>query len=527
MASTAQTNNSSGSAFSLGSFALPMGLTVALFLLSFSPRVQSSLALVWSFWAAVLALMVWQAYLLILSKRRGIEHGFSIAIHSQHYIQAMVQFSVYLYWGYFWRPVYDHMLLLFAQVLFAFAFGTLLAWSRGRNYTLGFGPIPIIFSTNLFLWFRDDWFYMQFLMIAVGFMGKEYVRWNREGRSVHIFNPSAFALGLFSLVLIVTNSTNLTWAPLISSNLTLAPNIYLFLFCAGLVVMHFFSITLVAGSAALVLFGSSALYSAFNGVPYFLDSEIPAAVFLGLHLLVTDPSTSPRTPLGKMIFGGLYGVGVFALYTILDLFGAPTFYDKLLCVPLLNLSVIAIDRAVRSIDSPAWLNVWNPSWFGGRANLAHMSIWVMVFASMSLFDKTDGQHTGDSLPFWEESCADNLKLACDRLLLIESTYCNDNAAWACNELGLHYRQGLITETDFELSFSYFSQACELKFKSGCLNLLNEDRLIADLPKELDLRLMLRQGGQNLMQMPVSDLYAKACEHDWTFACAAAENERRL
>ena len=86
---------------------------------------------------------------------------------------------------------------------------------------------------------------------------------------------------------------------------------------------------------------------------------------------------------------------------------------------------------------------------------------------------------------------------------------------------------MITETDFELSFSYFSQACELKFKSGCLNLLNEDRLIADLPKELDLRLMLRQGGQNLMQMPVSDLYAKACEHDWTFACAAAENERRL
>ena len=244
MASTAQTNNSSGSAFSLGSFALPMVLTVGLFLLSFTPRVQSSLALVWSFWAAILALMLWQAYLLLLSKRRGIEHGFSIVVHSQHYIQAMVQFSVYLYWGYFWQPVYDHMLLLLAQVLFAFAFGTLLAWSRGRVYTLGFGPIPIIFSTNLFLWFRDDWFYMQFLMIAVGFMGKEYVRWNREGRSVHIFNPSAFALGLFSLVLIITNSTNLTWAPLISSNLTLAPNIYLFLFFAGLVVMHFFSLPL-------------------------------------------------------------------------------------------------------------------------------------------------------------------------------------------------------------------------------------------------------------------------------------------
>lgn len=527
MATAAQTGKSSGSTFSVGSFALPIGLSVALFLLSFSPRIQSNQALIWSVWGAVLLLFGWQFYLLLLAKRKGLEHGFQIAIHPQHYIQALVQFSVYLYWGYYWRPVYDHMLLLLAQILFAFAFGTLLSWSRNRDYTLGFGPIPIIFSTNLFLWFRDDWFYMQFLMIAVGFMGKEYVRWNREGRSVHIFNPSAFALGLFSLVLIVTNSTNLTWAPLISSNLTLAPNIYLFLFCVGLVVMHFFAITLVAGSAALVLFASSALYSAIFGVPYFLDSDIPAAVFLGLHLLVTDPSTSPRTPLGKMIFGGLYGVGVFALYTLLDMFGAPTFYDKLLCVPLLNLSVIAIDRLVRSINSQAWLEVWNPNWFGGRGNLAHMGIWIAVFASMSMLEKTDGQHTGDSLPFWQQSCESNLTGACDRLLLVEATYCNDNSAWACNELGVHYRNGVITEQDSQQAFTYFSKACELKFKSACLNLLDTDSVITDRPKELDLRLLLRQGGQNLMEMPVPQLYARACDHEWQFACDGPGTEDLL
>ena len=56
--------------------------------------------------------------------------------------------------------------------MFAYTFGMLLAWSRRRSYMLGFGPIPIIFSTNLFLWFHDDWFYMQFVMIAVGFLGK-------------------------------------------------------------------------------------------------------------------------------------------------------------------------------------------------------------------------------------------------------------------------------------------------------------------------------------------------------------------
>jgi hypothetical protein len=88
--------------------------------------------------------------------------------------------------------------------------------------------------------------------------------------------------------------------------------------------MYFFSITLIAGTAAVVLFGLSALYAGITGVPYFIDSEIPAAVFLGLHLLVTDPSTSPRKPLGKAIFGALYGLGVFVLYALLGAIGAPT-----------------------------------------------------------------------------------------------------------------------------------------------------------------------------------------------------------
>ena len=113
------------------------------------------------------------------------------------------------------------------------------------------------------------------------------------------------------------------------------------LFVIGLVVMYFFAITPVTAMAAATLFGLSALYVAVTGVPYFVDSEIPSAVFLGLHLLVTDPSTSPRTPLGRAIFGVLYGLGVFALYALLGALGLPTFYDKLLCVPLLNLMVPA------------------------------------------------------------------------------------------------------------------------------------------------------------------------------------------
>jgi len=508
----------SPSASSLQPLLFPLLLAAGLLTLSLSPRIQQNVILTGSFWAAALFVLGWLGLLFAHLRRRGETRSFEIEVRSQHYIQAMVQGSLYLYWGYFWRPVYEHLWLLAGQILFAYSFGILLAWSRRERYTLGFGPIPIILSTNLFLWFRDDWFYMQFLMIAAGLMGKEFVRWQRDGRSVHIFNPSAFALGLFSVVLIATGTTDLTWGREISSTLTLAPNIYTFLFLIGLVVMYFFSITLLAGTAAITLFSLSALYSAVTGVPYFIDSEIPAAVFLGLHLLITDPSTSPRTPLGKTLFGALYGLGVFGLYTLLGAIGAPTFYDKLLCVPLLNLSVIAIDNAVRSIKSQNLVNVWNTRWQAVRPNLAHMAVWIVVFGSMTLLGKTDGRHTGDSIPFWQQACADGLSNSCARLLQLESTYCGDNSAWACNELGVHYLEGRLVEADQELAMGYFSRACELKLQAGCLNLLDPGALVHEAPRELDLRLMLRQGGLNLMEMPASRLYDRACEHGWTFAC---------
>ncbi|MDX1568477.1 MAG: hypothetical protein R3223_11795, partial [Longimicrobiales bacterium] len=312
-------------------FWVPLALSLGLVLLSFLPRVQESTVLLQSFWAAAMGLLLWQAILYLKLRREGEGRGFDVVVRKPHYIQAMVQIAVFSYWGYYWRPVYDFAWLLVGQLVFAYAFDMLLSWSRRRKYYLGFGPFPIVFSTNLFLWFRDDWFYLQFLMLGVGFLGKEFVKWQREGRKTHIFNPSAFSLGLFSVVLIATGTSDLTWGQEIATTLSLAPQIYLFLFGVGLVVMYYFHITLVAGAAAATLFGLSAAYSAWTGVPYFIDSEIPTAVFLGLLLLITDPSTSPRKPLGKLIFGVLYGLGVFGLFSLLGALGVPTFYDKLLC----------------------------------------------------------------------------------------------------------------------------------------------------------------------------------------------------
>ena len=513
-----------GAPSSLPDWAVPLGLTLALLAVSLAPRVQSNAILTGSFQAATAVLAIWQAVLWLRLRAEPAGRSFQVVLRPQHYLQAAVQLSVFLYWGYFWRPVYDHAWLLVGQLLFAYAFDLLLAWSRRERYVLGFGPFPIIFSTNLFLWFRDDWFYLQFLMLAAGFMGKEFVRWRREGRSTHIFNPSAFSLGLFSLILLATGTTDLTWGQDIASTLTLAPRIYLFLFLIGLVVMYAFSITLVAGSAAIVLFGSSALYSAVTGVPYFIDSEIPSAVFLGLHLLVTDPSTSPRAPLGKAVFGALYGAGVFALYALLGALGLPTFYDKLLCVPLLNLSVQWIDRFAATLqarrDSASAPDGARAPASAGllHANPLHMAVWALFFGAMTVAGATDGRHRGDTVPFWEQACAEGRPQACARLVQIQTNYCGDNAGWACNELGLHHREGTVAAADPERALEHFAQACELRFQAGCVNLLDPAAAVRADPRALDLRLLLREAGPNLLDMPEPALYARACDHGWTFAC---------
>jgi hypothetical protein len=247
----------------------------------------------------------------------------------------------------------------------------LVAWSRRDQWILGFGPFPIVLSTNLFLWFKPDWFFLQFLMLATGVLCKEFVTWVREGRKVHIFNPSAIALFVFSIGLIVTHSTQISWGEEIAVSFDRPPHIYLEIFLLGLVVQALFSVTLVTLSAAAALYAMNLAFTHFTGLYYFIDTNIPAAVFLGLHLLVTDPATSPRKNFGKIVFGAMYGVLVFGLYWFLGWLGVPTFYDKLLCVPPLNLTVRALDRA--SVALTARLRI--PSWTPRNANFAFMGVY--------------------------------------------------------------------------------------------------------------------------------------------------------
>src|SRR5580704_3023002 len=196
--------------------------------------IQASPRLGWSFWGAAAILLLSIFAVSWISRRRTLYYEF--LPRPVHYVQLMMHGSIYAYWGYYWREVYNHVPLIAAQIVFAFVVDMLVCWSRRDKWILGFGPFPIVLSTNLFLWFKPDWFFLQFLMLATGVLCKEFVTWNRDGRRAHIFNPSAIALCVFSVALLATHSTGITWGEEVAVTLGRPPHIYLELFVVGLVV---------------------------------------------------------------------------------------------------------------------------------------------------------------------------------------------------------------------------------------------------------------------------------------------------
>src|ERR1700722_14403925 len=362
----------------------PLAFASALASLAAVPSVAESPSLSWSLLGAAGALFAWAAILLVHTASRGRTLEIQVVLRKQHWIQACSQGAVLVYWGFYWREVYHSAPLILAQVLFAYTFDMLLTWSRRETYVLGFAPVPVVFSINLFLWFKPDWFYLQFAMVGLGFAAKELIRWNKDGRRAHVFNPSSFPLAVFSLALLATRTTSLTWGPQIATTLLRAPAIYPFLFAVGLVGQYFFGVTTMTMSAALTMYGFGLLYEAETGARYFHGEYIPVAVFLGMHLLFTDPSTAPRTELGRILFGALYAMLVIAFHAVLSSLGKPTFYDKLPPGPILTLTIQAIDRVVRSrvlarLDPGSIGRTLAPR----RRHLVYMGIWALAFVAMT------------------------------------------------------------------------------------------------------------------------------------------------
>jgi hypothetical protein len=307
---------------------------------------------------------------------------------------------------------------------------------------------------------------------------------------------------------------------------------YLMLFLIGLPGQFFFGVTSMTMSAVATTYVFGLFYYAATGVYFFYDSYIPIAVFLGMHLLFTDPSTSPRTELGRVIFGALYGLSTVVLYQLLGSLGMPTFYDKLLQVPILNLSIKAIDRAARS----RMLRSFDPERIGRslaprRRHLAYMSVWAVVFAIMSAAQGVGDSHPGQWLPFWRQACEDGRPYACPYLADLQAGFCSQGLGWSCNEAGLLHialsRSGEdLRRLDPAGAVEPFSRGCDLGFSQACQNLstLNgAGGAFASTPPAIeDYPVILRGSKGKIRERDPSALYAIACHQGWPGACGRTE-----
>jgi hypothetical protein len=436
----------------------------------------------------------------------------------QHWVQAIAQVVVFVWWGRYVPIVGAFAPLIVAQLLFAYAVDGLLNWSRRDTYSFGFGPIPIILSINLFLWFRPDWFYWQFVMIAVGFLAKEFIRWQRDGRSAHIFNPSSFPLAVVSIYLIATQGSDTTFGDLIANTQFDPPHMYLVLFLAAIPGQFLFGVARMTLAAVVTTMAIGLAYFQVTGTYLFLDAYIPVPVFLGMLLLVTDPSTSPRTEAGRLLFGALYGVLSTVLFVWLNSIGSPTFYDKLLPVPFMNLMVRFIDRvgasrALSALD----LSRLRPALPPMGRNVAYGALMSLVFAGLYATGGMGDHHPGQYLPFWAQACESGNARACRYQAFLTETYCRNGSGWACNETGI---QLVAARRD---PGQAFLQGCEFGFTTACSNAgrgRDAGALVHAPPMDQDLPIVLRGTKPALTERDPAKLRAIGCQQGWTDMCGS-------
>jgi hypothetical protein len=282
-----------------------------------------------------------------------------------------------------------------------------------------------------------------------------------------------------------------------------------------------FGVTTMTMSAVVTMYVFGLAYFGLTGSYYFVDSYIPIAVFLGMHLLFTDPSTSPRTELGRILFGVAYALSVVALYYLLSLMGMPTFYDKLMAVPLLNLAIKGIDRVAQSAPmkrfDPARLA---QGLIGRRRHLAYMTVWSGVFILMSSVQAVGDTHRGQWVTFWMKACDENLPNGCRQAGVLTSAYCRAGSGWACNEYGVLIQPAIRPE----IAGRAFQQGCDLGFSAACENL---NPAVADNPHrapptDADYRIVLRGRKGSVRDLTPLELYQRACTQGFADACQKVE-----
>jgi hypothetical protein len=310
--------------------------------------------------ALAFLVLAWLALLWRL-RARGIRLEIVESVKPTHLLPAALQLTLFLYWALYYTEVGELLGDLVIQVAFATALDALfMAWRHEGKVKIGAGVLPMVGSMNLFVWFLGDDRWIGLLTLAIAIASKHLIQ--RGGK--HIFNPSALGIAVTGLACMLWPETFGFFD--LSHGFNAGPNMLELILLLALVAQLRVPIVLVSLGAFLVLLG-------------LVDTQLlsrPTAlwgpVFLAVALLITDPATLPKTPVGKLVFGGVYGALMALMATGLTAMGENDFFTKVFPLPIVNYLVPTFDRWGERARG------WTRGVLAPGHNRIHVALWLIL-----------------------------------------------------------------------------------------------------------------------------------------------------
>ena len=291
-----------------------------------------------------------------------------------HLLPATLQVVIFGYWS-----LYDHGIdgalaaTLAQQVLYALALDLWLGLVANRRLEFSVGVVPITLSTNLFVIFPPGWMWVTLGAIFVAIFGKRFVRLPAG----HLFNPSAFGLTVVGVLMLAVRGSSIGDT---AAQFSMAPNATIVILLLGTIVQWRLGVATISVGAVLGLWLANPLFGAQIYEPSW------APVTLVLVLLVTDPATSPKRPLDRLLYGMLAGFGMRAAGQLSIELVHNDLYGKVAGVVLANLCVPLVGGWVDRLgaSSARWHGRIErlQSALAPRYRLGHIALlWLLVLGS--------------------------------------------------------------------------------------------------------------------------------------------------
>ncbi len=260
-----------------------------------------------------------------------------------HVLPAVLQIVLFAYWAIYWRDVLDHMSVVIAQLAIAYAVDLLLAWTRRRPYGPSFGPMPIVFSLNLFVWFPPGYFLLSVLIILIALSSKALIV--SAGR--HVFNPSVLGMAIIGVLCVVLPR----WFHYqdISHDFARPPYMAVVILLLALIPQIRLRTQPVAFVAALSRLASMLTFYCITGYKGGPSPWWPAWL-LAITLLAGDPATIPTHAISRLLFGLFLGTTYYIVSRGLLLSVGTDFFSKVIPIPLANLLVPQFERTAARLS---------------------------------------------------------------------------------------------------------------------------------------------------------------------------------